>query len=179
MTVTLDRWPELLDRQTSSQRSSDLLPSSFGRVYVDFARGVQVMAHAKEPNFKNFTPYIGEATEGASRMVLDQLQSIEDGWLGEGSIRPSPSVISDVELAFAALDEICAPPEVEVGEDGNVALLWETEDQTFALTFPGNGKVIGTLSPQTLGYHPWALSVEEGEALTEKLSVPPVAPLIS
>jgi hypothetical protein len=70
-------------------------------------------------------------------------------------------------------------PIVEVDEDSSTALLWEREDHTFALTFNGNERVIGTLSPRQADYHPWTLPVESAEEIINRVSAAQVNYLLT
>lgn len=111
--------------------------------------------------------------------LVTSLAGMSDGWIGPDSVAPSPAVCADVYAALTSMWQVSREPEVEVDDDGSVALLWEESGRSFALTFMGNGKVVGTLSPRTADYAPWTVAVTEHEALYEKVTRPQVAPLLA
>ncbi|HMI17943.1 MAG TPA: hypothetical protein VK533_00225 [Sphingomonas sp.] len=75
------------------------------------------------------------------------LGELQDGWNGSGSLAPSVAVRSDVALTLGAASVELPSPQIEVDDDGTVALIWDHAGHSHALTFLGNGKVIGTISP--------------------------------
>jgi hypothetical protein len=95
--------------------------------------------------------------------IISQLGQLQDGWSGASSFAPADSVKRDIYEALAAIGGFVREPEVEVDDDGSVALLWPTADIDFAMTFLGNGKVYGTASPQTLDFLPWSVDIASGE----------------
>jgi hypothetical protein len=115
---------------------------------------------------------IGLAAENSSvtyvRGVLETLSALNDGWNGEGSFAPSESVRSDIEAVLALAPTPPKPPLLEVDDDGTVALLWDRLHTTFALTFLGDGTVVGTVSPRSSS-GPWSANVRS-PALASLLS---------
>ena len=113
---------------------------------------------------------VTDAHSVPSSEIVDQLANLTDGWNGIGSACPSERVISDIRNALIALGSSVPQPDLEVDEDGTVALLWDREHTTYAMTFLGNGRVIGTSSPQTSDKLPWSLSVNEHGLLAARFS---------
>lgn len=80
--------------------------------------------------------------------IFSDLESLENGWDGASSQAPSEYVKNDMR-ALASFIGTVRPPEVEVDEDGSIALRWESGAKNFAITLHGNGKMIGTLYPRS------------------------------
>lgn len=89
------------------------------------------------------------------------------------------TVIGDISTALGHLKMICGDPVVEVDEDSSTVLLWEQGENTFALTFNGNGQVIGTLSPRQVDYQPWALPVDSATEIIDRISAAQVNHLLT
>ncbi|UYN98336.1 MAG: hypothetical protein KIT02_10195 [Devosia sp.] len=75
--------------------------------------------------------------------VVTELGRLQDGWI-EGAIAPSAAIQADVARVLSAFalhqDHL---PEVEVDEDGRVALRWLLDRESlFSLEFSGRGEVI-------------------------------------
>ena len=87
-----------------------------------------------------------------TKSILQDLNSIEDGWLGPDSIAPSSETISDVERLLKALNlkskdylEVC------VDEDGKVSFLWWFDsDNLLSIDIFGSGKAVCTYTPENV-----------------------------
>lgn len=101
--------------------------------------------------------------------VLDELEALEDGWNGLGTVAPSERVKGDVAYLVTECAFIQQEPEIEVADDGSVALLWDGDGNSFALTFYGDGKVIGTLSPRQ-NYAAWSAQVEDLQTILNRVA---------
>lgn len=110
--------------------------------------------------------------------LISSISDLDDGWNGPGSIAPNVSVRSDIAAVLNALWNVTREPEIEVGDDGDVALLWDDQVSSFALTFFGNGKVVGTMTPFDEDYVPWTAAVSDADILRGKVSYNPVSQLL-
>lgn len=128
--------------------------------------------------FHDLGYWLGRQRAWALTDLVSGLKKLEGGWAGEDSLAPKESVLADIASALGRISWQLTEPEAEVDCDGSVALLWCHGEQTFALTFKGGGKVIGTMSPQARGYEPWALGVNEARELLAKLKTEEVAPFV-
>lgn len=97
-------------------------------------------------------------TDGVA-VIMESLKELTDGWNGPGSCAVNPAVFQDVSKFFYSKAE----PKIEVADDGGVALLWGNNNHSFALTFLGNAKVVGTLSPHTPGVGPWTIPLDDSK----------------
>lgn len=102
--------------------------------------------------------------------ILMHLERLSDGWNGPGSEAPSYSVIQDVSRLLQAFDSVRLWPEIEVDDDGTVVLEWRNGERAFALSFTGNGFVVGTVSPGSAAYPAWRIKSDEKASITDKLS---------
>jgi hypothetical protein len=121
---------------------------------------------------------ISDVVQSPVHAVLGQLSELEDGWFGERSAAPTDAVKREMAIALSSVG-FHATPIAEVDEDGSVALVWSRDGKSFALTFTGNGQVIGTLFPQASGYPPWSLGIEAHREIAERLSTEEIAALLS
>jgi hypothetical protein len=93
--------------------------------------------------------------------IITAIGALEDGWSGEQSKAPSPSVSADIVVALAGM-AFAKEPDVEVDpDDGSVILRWLKASESFSLTFLGKGNVAGCYLPST---EPAAWRVPVGEA---------------
>ena len=84
--------------------------------------------------------------------ILQDLNNLEDGWLGSDSIAPSAETIGDVEKLLKALNlkskdylEVC------VDEDGKVSFLWWfNSDNLLSINIFGSGKAVCTYTPENI-----------------------------
>ncbi len=101
--------------------------------------------------------------------IIEAIAPLRDGWLGKRSKAPPPSVSSDVAVALEGIS-FADEPEVEIDiDDGTVIVRWFKGDESFSLTFVGNGNVTGC----HLGATPepaWKLPVAEAQALIKETS---------
>lgn len=113
---------------------------------------------------------VSEPANKAVHQITASLSGLDDGWFGPDSIAPSSTVIAEVAAALSqAL--ILQQPELEVDIDGSVALVWElAEGETFALTFVGNGSVVGTTSPQSVSHPACAVPVGDSGEIAARLA---------
>ena len=85
-----------------------------------------------------------------TNFILQELNSLEDGWLRPDSIAPSSETICDVERLLKALNlkskdylEVC------VDEDGKISFLWWfNSDDLFSINIFGSGKAVCTHTPE-------------------------------
>jgi hypothetical protein len=71
-----------------------------------------------------------------------ELERLQDGWAGPGTVAPSERTKQDVERLLTIFSEITRAPEVEVDEEsGHVTLRWSGAI-TLAFVLRGNGKVL-------------------------------------
>ena len=110
--------------------------------------------------------------------ILDELEGLEDGWNGDKSAAPNGYIKSDLKSLVGSLGTFNFEPEVEVDNDGSVALRWETEERVLALTINGNGRAIGTMYPRTENF-PREIALKDRDALAEFLSIDEVRSVIS
>lgn len=96
-----------------------------------------------------------------------------------GSTMRVDGVLADVATTMQHLAYIVREPVVEVDEDGLTDLLWETEEKSFALTFNGDGRVIGSLSPRQHDYEAWTMAVDDTGGIVEKISAAQVSYLLA
>ncbi|MBB3972508.1 hypothetical protein [Hansschlegelia beijingensis] len=107
--------------------------------------------------------------------VSARLERLRDGWAGPDTVAPSQRVIDDVARACVAVYQAAdVEPEVEVDQDGTVVLEWRRGQRAFCLTFLGNGRLVGTISPWTEDYAPWQVPVSDELAIISKLEDPAV-----
>lgn len=120
-------------------------------------------------------PQASQISELHISSVSARLDRLKDGWAGPGSVAPSQGVIDDVALACVAIYQAAnLEPEVEVDEDGTVVLEWRRGQRAFCLTFLGNRRLVGTISPWTEGYGPWQAQVSDELLILSKLEDPAV-----
>ena len=89
------------------------------------------------------------ATHSLTNSILQDLNSLEDGWLGPDSIAPSAETICDAERLLKALNlkskeylEVC------VDEDGKISFFWWfNSDDLFSIDIHGNNKAVCTYTP--------------------------------
>ncbi|WP_338425151.1 hypothetical protein [Sphingopyxis kveilinensis] len=101
--------------------------------------------------------------------IIDSLETLEDGWNGVSSVAPSEYVKSDLRI-LAAYMRYSRQPEVEVDNDGSIALRWEDDERTLALTLNGNGRLIGTMYPRTENF-PLEFGVGDSSKIAELFSI--------
>lgn len=109
--------------------------------------------------------------ETMAAMIVEKLGVLDAGWNGAGSVAPTAEVKADIVTALSALQSAPPEPELEVDDDGSVALLWDEDESSFALTFFGNGRVVGTLSPRPRDFTPEAVDVRDVAALQRLMSI--------
>ncbi len=97
--------------------------------------------------------------------IATELADIGPNWDGDGALAPRKEVIDDISNSMLGLASLHAEPELEVDTDGSVALVWQDSARTVALTFMGNGRVVGTVSPQSADRHPWSVGTADWAAL--------------
>jgi hypothetical protein len=103
--------------------------------------------------------------------ITSELLSLNEQWAGRVAVAPSLTVCEDIAQTLRAIGSRVRTPEIEVDDgDGSVALLWGNEDETFALTFLGDGRVFGTIEPRTVDYTPWVLPVNDPARLCGQLN---------
>lgn len=108
-----------------------------------------------------------------------ELASVAPDWNGDHFSAPGDSVRNDIHTALSGLPVLPRRPEIEIDDDGSVALLWAGLSRVFALTFKGNGRVVATLSPQSPGCRVWSSEVDATDALTSKLQEREVYPIVA
>jgi hypothetical protein len=143
---------------------------------------VSSRAAADKPSVEWWATVEGDEAGGASvglGSIVDQIAVLSDGWAGAGSVAPSTAARSDVAAALAVAPAGTRAPTIEVDEDGVVALLWEGADKSFALTFYGNGMVVGTLSPYAAQHKPWRVNASDSAAISSRLLAPELTQLLS
>lgn len=101
--------------------------------------------------------------------ILQRLGRLRDGWAGPSSIAPPPAVLAELSKVAIALQGVRVEPDIEVDPDGSVSLIWDRLDESFSLTFTGNGRVVGTMSPYRPGYGPWSAEVSDEVTLSDRL----------
>ena len=87
-----------------------------------------------------------------TKTILQDLNNLEDGWLGSDSIAPSSETISDVKRLLKALNlkskdylEVC------VDEDGKVSFFWWfNSNNLLSIDIVGNGKAVCTYTPENI-----------------------------
>jgi hypothetical protein len=131
--------------------------------------------------------YLEQAVEvNATVSTIDylvlRLERLSSGWAGTGSRAPRDSAIDDaVELAYC-LPVNATLPEIEVDPDtGTITLFWSNSESrsTFALSFDGSGRVLGTIASLSIGpFEPWIISVRHEVALARKLETEAVRKII-
>jgi hypothetical protein len=107
-----------------------------------------------------------------------ELSQLRDGWNGDQSRAPSGYVYNDLWEIGKSIPHHAVPPEVEVDDDGSVALRWDTDTHFFALTLQGNGRVTGTMYPRSAGI-PAQFSVSDRNAILEFMDRDDIKQLIS
>lgn len=115
----------------------------------------------------------GRATAAAPthfQQIFHEIADLEDGWNGDGSLAPSEYVKSDLQVLAQAFNAGVREPEVEVDDDGSIALRWEDDQRVVAFTINGNGRVIGTMVPRT-GQFPCELPIRDANKISELLSI--------
>ena len=120
---------------------------------------------------------LSNALPGAFSGILADLETLSDGWNGDESVAPSSYVKSDVHKLAKFSASSWQQPEVEVDNDGSVALRWEGDDRIIALTFNGNGRAIGTMYPR-LASGPREILLSDDEQVTAFLEINEVKSLI-
>lgn len=110
--------------------------------------------------------------------IIDELDVLRDGWNGSGSFAPNDYVKNDLRILAQSIGLEVREPEVEVDNDGSVALRWEDGQRILALTLNGNGRVIGTMYPRTEKF-PCELSVADGDNIAAFLLINEVQSSIS
>ena len=84
--------------------------------------------------------------------ILQDLNSLEDDWLGSDSVAPSAETICDAERLLKALNlnskdylEVC------VDEDGKISFLWWfSSDDLLSIDIFGSGKAVCTYTPENV-----------------------------
>jgi hypothetical protein len=102
--------------------------------------------------------------------ILREIADLEDGWNGEGSQAPNAYVKNDLQILAQSFSASVRQPEVEVDDDGSIALRWEGDQRVVALTINGNGRVIGTMVPRSASF-PCELAIRDANKLSELLSI--------
>ncbi len=90
-----------------------------------------------------------EGWSGPLGLAIHELGRLPDGWAGQGSRAPSPSILLDIQFLNAFLPQGVVTPEVEVDQDdGFVSLRWLDENAANSLTiaFFGGHRIIVTFS---------------------------------
>lgn len=165
-----DSWADLdidVNRATSSHGLGIRMPLMYvlasGALVgcsVGLHQQVVPWAQAEAVEWNSPAPKAAEEATVA-KQIIDELSQLKDGWDGEDAVRPSEQLISDIDETFAymAIDS-GARPNVEVDEDGTVAMFWNFEPrQMFSMNFGGNGKVVMSYVTQTPG-HSFARAIE-------------------
>lgn len=111
--------------------------------------------------------------------LIKTLRELPNSWNGGESVAPSAKIRADIEATLTLCGITVRQPEIEVDDDGSVALLWDGDEGTFGLTFVGNGKVVGTLSPLREAYLPWSTPIAEVSELSARLASNTVRPLLT
>lgn len=123
--------------------------------------------------------FFSPAGDGSVAVIVDELSALCEGWNGDGSVAPSHRVKCDIASTYRAANLNAPEPIIEVADDGSVALLWENDDESFALSFLGNGKVVVTLSPRPAGFVPQAINVDDVDALRRLVALERVTHLLA
>lgn len=109
--------------------------------------------------------------------IINELDILKDGWNGSESLAPNDYVKSDLRILAQSIASAVREPEVEVDDDGSIALRWEDHDIILALTLNGNGRVIGTMYPCAEKF-PCELSVTDQDNIGALLSISEVRSVI-
>lgn len=93
--------------------------------------------------FQSISPCQSFSQRALSCTIAVELEGLEDGWAGKGTVAPSAEVVRDV---VAVLDQLLSArrPSIEVDpDDGAVSLRWVSSDggRSLSLVFLGNGRV--------------------------------------
>lgn len=120
----------------------------------------------------------GPITTSFVDSIIGHLARLPEQWAGQDTRAPLNGVMDDISAVATALQGVTRVPEAEVDEDGSVALVWDEGDRSFALTFCGNGQVVGTLSPWSPDYAPWSLDVRDEARIAKKLEDEQVTQLL-
>ena len=176
--------PKAVPGDTAEIAINDFFVGTRYRVENEPVTWMQVSsrAAADKPSLEWWTTVESNEASGASfglSSIVDQIAVLSDGWAGAGSVAPSAAARSDVAAALAVAPAGTRSPAIEVDEDGVVALLWEGADKSFALTFFGNGKVVGTLSPYAPQHKPWRVDASDGVGISSRLLAPELTQLLS
>lgn len=84
--------------------------------------------------------------------ICRDLERLEDGWCGAGSLAPSRRTLADLDLLLNAIPHEARAPEVEVDEStGFVTLRWAGAGQPVAFSFVlrGDGQAIAVKTTLT------------------------------
>lgn len=109
-----------------------------------------------------------------TQRIVSSLSELADGWSGPDSVPPSPAVLADIQSALEA-SWLSAEPSLEVDTDGSVSLVWTKNEEILALTFVGNGQVVGSVFPQNESGLPWALPAGAKHEIASRLAEREVA----
>lgn len=77
----------------------------------------------------------------AARREMLSLRSLEDGWDGEGSERPSEVAVTQALLLLGLLPHDVPPPEAAPADDGTVDWFWRSGRNIAVVTFFKDGAV--------------------------------------
>jgi hypothetical protein len=114
---------------------------------------------------------------------MSELEQLEAGWAGDGTVVPSEGILKDVRYLFMEALEWVDVPGAEVDPDtGTVTLSWSRPGRPaeFSLVLRGKGEVTGVLTelPPT-NYRPWRLPLSDLGAISKRLQEPKVRDLIA
>jgi hypothetical protein len=115
--------------------------------------------------------------------ILKNLGRVKPGWAGDGSVAPNDRALRDIAVMSALLPSTAQQPEVEVdADDGSIVLRWisDSREESFSLTFFGNGNAIGVLATTNGTSLPsWKASVTDFRKLSAHLLNDRIAKLVS
>lgn len=109
--------------------------------------------------------------ESSEKAILDLL---------DGDDRVSDAIKADVRSAISGIVKPFRMPEVEIDEDDHsIVLRWLGDNETFSLTFLGNGLVAGCLSKENAVSPAWRYALTEGRLLKDRLGNSDVSRIMS
>jgi len=154
--------------------ASDDLPGLIHGLSAPYVRVARSGYWTKALGSQAFTPLVASAKVAE---IMTHLSELSEGWNGPGTQAPGAAVQGDIIRALANWPAGIREPSIEVDDEGGVALVWDGDESSFALTFLGNGNVVGTLSPFTEGHEPWVSAVDDAPGIFARLSSQNVAQL--